>query len=111
MLYNLQLCDSNYFDAYVCEFKKYYYKAEVFLATQNSLSFHNDMFFTKLPYPRSDLIFTRWKASDRPERTDTLRARIEFARITLAMQKSIQMKKTSKKSKEVKVPRPNVLSQ
>ena len=84
MLYNLQICDINSFDAYVCEFEKYYYKAEVSSATQNSLNFRNDMFFTKLPYPLSDLLFSRWKAADRPERTDTLGARIEFARITLA---------------------------
>ena len=84
MLYNLQICDINYFDAYVCKFEKYYYKAEVSSVTQNSLNFHNNMFFTKLPYTWSDLIFRRWKASERLERTDTLGAHIEFARITLA---------------------------
>ena len=46
MLYNLQICDINYFDAYVCEFEKYYYKSEVSASTQPSLNFHNDMFFT-----------------------------------------------------------------
>ena len=81
---NLQICDINYFDAYVCEFEKYYYKAEIASAMQNSLNLHNDMFFTKLPYPWSDLIFSIWKAADRPERTDTLGACIEFACITLA---------------------------
>ena len=66
MLYKLQICDINYFGAYVCEFEKYYYKVEVSSGTQNLLNFHNDMFFTKLPYPWSDLIFSRWKASERP---------------------------------------------
>jgi len=42
MLYNLQICDINYFDAYVCEFEKYYYKAEIASATQNALNFHNE---------------------------------------------------------------------
>ena len=84
MLYNLQICDINYFDAYVFEFEKYYYKAEMSSATQNALNFHNDMFFTKLPFPWSDLLFSRWKDAYRPERTDTLGARIKFARITLA---------------------------
>ena len=84
MLYNLQICNMNYFDAYVCEFEKYYYKVEVSSATSNSLNFHNYMFFTKLPYPWSDLLFSRWKDADRPGRTDTLGAHIEFARVTLA---------------------------
>ena len=56
------------------------------------------MFFTKLPHPWSDLIFTMWKASDRPERTDTLGARIEFFRITLAYEceKAFKQRKLQK---------------
>jgi len=84
MLYNLQICDINYFDAYACEFEKYYYKAEVLSTNQISLNIHNDMFFTKLPYPLSDLIFTKWKATEQPARIDMLGARTKFARITLA---------------------------
>jgi len=84
MLYNLQICDINYFDAYVCEFERYYYQVEVAASIQTSLNFHNDMFFTKLPYPWCDVIFSKWKESDCPERTDTLGGRIEFARMTLA---------------------------
>jgi len=42
------------------------------------------MFFTKLPYPWCDVIFSKWKESDCLERTDTLRGRIEFTRMTLA---------------------------
>ena len=72
MLYNLQICDINYFDAYVCEFEKYYYKFEVSAAAQTLLNFHNDMFFTKLPYPWCDIIFSKWKEIERPERTDTI---------------------------------------
>jgi len=83
MLYNLQICDINYFDAYICEFEKYYYKSEVSASTQTSLNFHNDMFFTKLPYPRCDIIFSKWKEIGRLDRTDTLVGRIEFARMTL----------------------------
>jgi len=49
---------------------------------QNSLNFHNDVFFTMLPYPWSDLIFTRWKATEQPARSDALGARIEFAIVT-----------------------------
>ena len=71
MLYNLQICNINYFDAYVCEFEKYYYKSEVSASTQTSLNFHNDMFFTKLPYPWCNIMFSEWKETDRPERTDT----------------------------------------
>jgi len=54
MLYGLQICDINCFDAYVCEFEKYYYKASISLANKNSLNFHNDVFFIKLPYPLSN---------------------------------------------------------
>jgi len=84
MLYNLQIYYINYFDAYVCEFEKYYYKSEVSASTQTSLNFHNDMFFTKLPYPLCDIILSKWKETDYPERADTLGGRIEFGRMTLA---------------------------
>jgi len=67
MLYNLQIYDINYFDAYVCKFERYYYHAEVAASIQTSLNFHNDMFFTKLPYPWCDVIFSKWKELDRPE--------------------------------------------
>jgi len=42
------------------------------------------MLFTKLPLPWSDLILTKWRAIDYPDRTDMLKARIEFAKMTLA---------------------------
>jgi len=104
MLYNLQICDINYFGAYVCEFEKYYNKAEIASATQNALNFHNDMFFTKLPFPWSDLLFSRWKATDRPERTDMLGAHIEFARMTLAYEceKAYKRKRLQKDQKKLK---------
>ena len=104
MLYNLQICDINYFDAYTCEFEKYYYKAEVSSSVQNSLNFHNDMFFTKLPYPWSDLLLSKWKAAERPTRTDTLGARIEFARLTLASEceKAYKRKRLQKDQKKLK---------
>ena len=84
MRYNLQICDINYSDAYVCEFEQYYYKAKVSSANKNLLNFHNNMFFSKLSYPWSDLTFTRWKVAEQPARTDTLGAHIELARVTLA---------------------------
>ena len=37
MLYNLHIFDINFFDAYVCEFENYYYKAEVPIANQSPL--------------------------------------------------------------------------
>ena len=86
MLYNLQICDINYFDAYVCEFERYYYQAEVAASIQTSLNFHNDMFFKKPPYPWCHVIFSERKESYRLERTDTLGGRIEFARMTLALE-------------------------
>ena len=62
------------------------------------------MFFTKLPYPWSDLLFSRWKATDRPDRTDTLGARIEFARVTLASEceKAYKRKRLQKDQKKLK---------
>jgi len=104
MLYNLQICDINYFDAYVCEFEKYYYKFEVSASTQTSLNFHNDMFFTKLSYPWCDIIFSKWKETDGPERTDTLGGRIEFARMTLAHEckKAYKRRKLQKDHKKLK---------
>jgi len=62
------------------------------------------MLFTKLPFPWSDLLFSRWKAVDRPERTDTLGARIEFARITLAYEceKAYKRKRLQKDQKKLK---------
>jgi len=104
MLYNLQICDVNYFDSYVCEFEKYYYKSEVSAPAQTSLNFHNDMFFTKLPYPLCDIIFSKWKETERPERTDTLGGRIEFARITLVheCEKAYKRRKLQKDHKKLK---------
>ena len=104
MLYNLQICDINYFDAYVCEFEKCYYKSKVSAAAQTSLNFHNDMFITKLLYPRCDIISSKWKETDQPERTDTLGSHIQFARITLAhgWEKAYKRRKLQKDRKKLK---------
>jgi len=42
------------------------------------------MFVTKLSYPWCDIIFSKWKETYGPGRTDTLGGRIEFARMTLS---------------------------
>jgi len=104
MLYNLQICDINYFDAYVCEFEKYYYKAEASASTQTSLNFHNDMFLTKLPYAWCYIIFSKWKETDRLEHTDTFGGRIEFARMTLAheCEEAYKRRKLQKDHKKLK---------
>jgi len=61
------------------------------------------MFVTKLPYQWSNLIFTRWKAAEQPARTDTLGARIEFARVTLAYEceKAFKRRKLQKDQKKL----------
>ena len=104
ILYNVQICDINDFDACVCEFEKYYYKSEVSAAAKTSLIFHNDMFFSKLPYPWCDIIFSKQKETDRPERTDTLGGRIEFVRITLSheCEKAYKRRKIQKDHKRLK---------
>ena len=83
-LYEWQICDINFFYANVCDFEKYYYKAKVATANQSSLNFHNDMFFTKLPFQWSELILSKRRDTEWPNRVDTLGTRIEFARMTLA---------------------------
>jgi len=62
------------------------------------------MFFTKLPYPWCDIIFSKWKETDRPERTDTLGGRIEFAGMTLAHEsgKAYKCRKIQKDHKKLK---------
>ena len=104
MLYNLQIFDINDFDAYVFEFEKYFYKAAISSANQNLLNFHNDMFITKLPYPWSDLIFTRSKIAEQLTRPNTLGARTEFARVTLAYEceKAFERHKLQKDQQKLK---------
>ena len=62
------------------------------------------MFYTKLPCPWSDLIFTRWKAAEQPTRIDTLGAHIEFARVPLAYEceKAFKRRKLQKDQEKLK---------
>ena len=62
------------------------------------------MFFAKLPYPWCDVIFSKWKESDRPERTDTLGGCIEFARMTLAheCEKAYRLRRLQKDHKKLR---------
>jgi len=61
-------------------------------------------FFTKLPYPWCDIIFSKWKGTERPEWTDTLEGRIEFARMTLAheCEKAYKRRKLQKDHKKLR---------